>query len=397
MRDPDRQVFRMFGYAGTGKTTLAKHFAEGIDGNVMFGAYTGKAAHVLRQKGCDGASTIHSMIYHSKDKGRKHLSTLEADLAKLMTTLGEDNKHLPDAERLEFINNHRRVQDFRRMIETERKSLSRPAFSLNQESAVKDAALVVLDECSMIDDIMGQDMLQLARKVLVLGDPAQLPPVGGAGFFTEKCKPDVMLTDIHRQAADNPIIAMATRVRNQEPLLLGSYGESCVIEKSSPEQVMEADQVLVGRNATRRSSNKRVRQLKGIEPWHPVVGDKLVCLRNNHDKGLLNGAIWHCDDVGHIGDDRMYMTVLPEDGGSPLTAECHTHYFQGREEALPWYEKKEAEEFDYGYALTVHKSQGSQWNNVHLFDESYAFRQDRWKWLYTGLTRAAERVTVVRT
>ena len=55
-------IFRLFGYAGTGKTTLAKHIAEGVDGKVLFAAYTGKAAGVMRSKGCHGASTIHSLI-----------------------------------------------------------------------------------------------------------------------------------------------------------------------------------------------------------------------------------------------------------------------------------------------------------------------------------------------
>ena len=67
LRRGDRPVFRLFGYAGTGKTTLAKHIAEDVDGEVAFGAYTGKAALVLRSKGCPDASTIHSMIYRSRE------------------------------------------------------------------------------------------------------------------------------------------------------------------------------------------------------------------------------------------------------------------------------------------------------------------------------------------
>ena len=101
-------------------------------------------------------------------------------------------------------------------MEAERKRLAQPAFTLNQFSPVKDAGLVVIDECSMVDDRMGQDLLSFGTKVLVLGDPAQLPPVRGSGFFTDTETPDVMLTEIHRQAKDNPIIAMATKVRNKE-------------------------------------------------------------------------------------------------------------------------------------------------------------------------------------
>lgn len=398
LRDSDQQVFRLFGYAGSGKTTLARHFAEGVDGTVMFGAYTGKAAHVLRTKGCLGASTIHSMIYRSKDKGQARLKEIEAQLAELMVELGQDLANDTPEYRKSYIDNHPRVKDLRLMLAQERTNLSRPAFSLNTESDVRSARLVVIDECSMVDDRMGEDLLSFGVKVLVLGDPAQLPPVGGAGFFTEKHQPDVMLTDIHRQAADSPIIHMATRVRNHERLELGSYGESRYVERSQINQntALEADQILVGRNATRTSSNSRVRSLLGRPSERPIAGDKLVCLRNNHDKGLLNGAIWEVDDVGSWDGDRCRITVSPEDGGESLTCEAHTHYFRGEGQTLAWYERKEAEEFDYGYALTVHKSQGSQWPRTLLFDESSAFRDDRWRWLYTGLTRAAEAVTVVR-
>lgn len=395
LQNSDQQVFRLFGYAGTGKTTLAQHFAQGVGGGVLFGAYTGKAAHVLRSKGCSGAQTIHSMIYHTKEKGRARLKDLEQSLMELMTELREAYKLTP-----EQIDEHRRVKDIRELIRSERKSLSQPTFSLNEESEVRQAKLVIIDECSMVDSRMGEDLLSFGTKVLVLGDPAQLPPVMGGGFFTEGTDPDVMLTEIHRQARDNPIIDMATRVRNREVLPLGNYGLSMVVEGSGigPEDALSADQILVGRNKTRTASNARVRALKGIPEAFPVDGDKLVCLRNNHEKSLLNGAIWYVEDVGQRDEERIYMTVRPEasDTSESIEVEAHLCHFLGRGDQLAWWERKEAEEFDYGYALTVHKSQGSQWNNVMLFDESSVFREDRWKWLYTGITRAAERLQIVR-
>jgi exodeoxyribonuclease-5 len=70
--------------------------------------------------------------------------------------------------------------------------------------------------------------------------------------------------------------------------------------------------------------------------------------------------------------------------------------FENLEEEIPWSTRKRYDEFDFGYALTVHKAQGSQWNNVVLFDESFAFRDTRERWLYTAITRAAETLTVVR-
>ncbi len=401
LRSGDQQVFRLFGYAGTGKTTLARHFAEGVEGRVMFGAYTGKAAHVLRQKGCQGATTLHSMIYHTKEKGRARLKDLEQSLTELRmelrSELSIEDRENPEVMQAQ-VEEHRRVIDIRQMIVDERRALSQPMFSLNLNSDVAGARLVVIDECSTVDGSMGEDLCSFGTKILVLGDPAQLPPVAGAGFFTEGVEPDIMLTDIHRQAADNPIIAMATQVRQQETLKVGSYGESMVVDPARIDHshALAADQMLVGRNKTRHASNRRMRTLLGRTEQLPVPKDRLVCLRNNHDMGLLNGAIWNVEDVVGIDEERIIMTLQPEDGGASLGVEAHTHHFLGSEEYLPWWERKEAEEFDYGYALTVHKAQGSQWKDVLLFDESYCFRKDRWRWLYTGLTRAEERIIVVR-
>ncbi len=410
LADPESpQVFRLFGFAGTGKTTLARHFGQGVDGTVLYGAFTGKAAYVLRQKGCPDASTIHSMIYNSKEHSRVRLRELERSLvelrAKLMVELGdappldlEPEAGPPSFTVEEQVDNHPQVMDLVGKVKREREALSRPMFTLDTESVVKDAKLVIIDEVSMVDGRMGEDLESFGTKILVLGDPAQLPPVWGDGFFTKGVEPDVMLTDIHRQAEGNPIITMATRVRNQEALEVGSYGDSLVSEKIhiNETHALAADQILVGRNKTRHASNRRMRALYGRTDILPVSGDKLVCLRNNHDVGLLNGAIWFVNEVGLIEDERVFMTLRPEDDDKPLDVEAHTQHFLGQGEALPWWERKNADEFDYGYALTVHKAQGSQWDDVLLFDESHCFRADKWRWLYTGLTRAAERVVVVR-
>jgi exodeoxyribonuclease-5 len=162
----DRPVFRLFGYAGTGKTTLARHIAESVGGNVVYAAFTGKAAHVMRGKGCTDAGTIHSLIYRMR---------------------GEDE--------------------------------TGPSFTLNRESTAAKAAIIIIDECSMVDEEIGRDLLTFGKPVLVLGDPAQLPPVAGGGFFTA-AEPDVMLTEVHRQAADDPIIRLSMTVREGGTLAL---------------------------------------------------------------------------------------------------------------------------------------------------------------------------------
>ena len=342
----DSPVFRLFGYAGVGKTTLARHVADQASGKAAFAAFTGKAALVLRSKGCSGATTIHSLIYNAQ----------------------EDKS-------------------------------GAPSFTLNKDGPASRASLIVIDECSMVDEELGRDLLSFGKPILVLGDPAQLPPVKGAGFFTEAA-PDVMLTEIHRQARDNPIIRLSQTIRLGGEVDYGVYDDSRVIrrEEVNAEMVMGADQVLVGLNKTRRAYNARLRQLSGREGLTPTLDDKLVCLRNNHEKGLLNGGLWRVAKTNGMANDYVRLAIRPEEdnGRDPLAIAVHRAFFEGREADLPYPIRRESDEFDFGYALTVHKSQGSQWDEVVLFDESRAFREHRARWLYTGVTRAAKRLTLVR-
>jgi exodeoxyribonuclease-5 len=352
-----KQVFRLFGYAGTGKTTLAQKIAEDIDGEVLFAAFTGKAAQVMRNKGCRGARTIHSLIY--RPRGEK-----------------------PEKETGEL----------------------QPTFALNRASPVRTAKLIVIDECSMVDEALGRDLLSFYTPVLVLGDPGQLPPVksgeGGGGFFTE-AEPDAMLTEVHRQAMDNPIIALAQQVREGGRPDYGRYGESRVVGRGDidAEQVLSADQVLVGLNRTRRLYNRRIRTLKGFADALPAVDDKLVCLRNSSEKGLLNGGLWRVSSVSNRPGPALNMLVKSEEEGlhgPSAKIRVLKAMFEEGPEAVSWERRRHSDEFDYGYALTVHKAQGSQWDRVVLFDESFAFRETRERWLYTAITRAAEQITIVR-
>lgn len=346
LHDDSQQVFRMFGYAGTGKTTLAVELANTVRSRVVYGAFTGKAALVLQKKGCYGARTIHSMIYK---------------------------------------------------VDSDERS-DEPTFTLDPASEVAGAGLVIIDEVSMVDEELGRDLLSFGRKVLVLGDPAQLPPVKGAGFFINE-KPDVMLTEVHRQAAENPIIKMSMIVREKGNLEYGSYGSSRVIRREDCGQkfVLAADQVLVGLNRTRQSNNAKIRKLLGRINEMPQVGDKLVCLRNDRENGLLNGGLWNAVHVGPTNSGVIEMHVASEDGGGKVVVvDVRREFFTGDEAKLTVNEKRGTQEFTYGYSLTVHKSQGSQWDNIVLFDESGSFREDRYKHLYTGITRAAEVVTVVK-
>ena len=374
-----RNFFQLAGYAGTGKTTIAKHLAESIGGRVYFAAYTGKAAHRLIQSGCQNVSTIHKLIYVPKIKSQQHLKELEADRAEMMT-------HNPIPREL--------IAKINKAIENERKNLDRPAFSLNLESPLLGADLLIVDEYSMIDQVMGEDLLSFNIPILALGDPGQLPPVKGSGFFGTE--PDVLLTDIQRQALDSPVIWLATEVRQGRTLKPGTYGNCSVtsVKELGKEKlgnlVIGCDQLLVGKNATRTTSNNRVRDLIGKTSTYPMVGDKLVCLKNNHEKGLLNGQIWYSESDSEKFLSAVILNLRSEEG-EKIETMVHPHYFEGTEP--DFWEQKSADSFTYGYALTVHKAQGSEFGKVVLFDEW--FNQNRREWLYTGITRASESITIV--
>lgn len=345
-RKPNKQFFYLAGYAGSGKTTLAKHFAEGIDGDVAFGAFTGKAALVMRKNGCEGARTIHSMIYLAE----------------------QDNK------------------------------TGEVVFHLNKNSILKEVKLIIIDECSMVDDDLAKDLLSFGRPILVIGDPGQLPPVKGTGYFTGG-KPDLMLTEIHRQAKDNPIIYLATQARNGILPDLGEYDESRVIDRMSSKDVLEVDQVLVGRNVTRHDLNRKMRKLLKLDPDNPVIGDKLICLQNDKDLGIFNGGMFDIQQIltPKYKTNFLHMSVESQDEDrSPLMVKVHKSFFLDDVGTPDWRTLKGSQQFDYGYALSCHKAQGSQWGSVLIQDESWCFREERWRWLYTSITRASSKITLVR-
>jgi exodeoxyribonuclease-5 len=342
----DRPFFYLAGYAGTGKTTLAEHLASHIEGMVLFGAYTGKAAQVMREKGNPTAQTIHSMLYR-----------WEGD--------SEDG---------------------------------RPHFRVQDDSPLRGASLVVLDECSMIGEEMARDILSFGAPVLVLGDPAQLPPVGGEGYFTAQ-DPDVLLTEVHRQALESPIIQFATAARNGERLPREQFEKAQVMPRGdlTPERALQANQVITATNRKRHATNSRVRVLKGYQGLYPLNGERLICLRNDQETGLHNGSqVIVTSDPEYHGDYITY--TVKDDQGHQHTVDALAAYFDNPEAVgkMSFYERVNYQEFDYAYAITCHKAQGSQWDDVLVIYENVRKwdQETKQRWMYTAITRAAERLTV---
>lgn len=342
-----KPTFYLAGYAGTGKTTLAVHLAEHVDGKVAFAAFTGKAARVMRSKGCKGARTIHSLIYATE---------IDPVTGDARTTLIP-----PDA--------------------------------------LDKFALIIIDECSMVNEEIGKDLLSFGLPILVLGDPAQLPPIKGGGYFTSQT-PDYMLTEVHRQAADSPIIWLATEIR------LGNYRRDqmntdglVVTDRKSldPMAVTEAGIVIVGKNDTRQKFNRRLRELAKKTDDMPMVGEPLICLRNDSQKKIFNGDIFTVGKKRVIKKSVQLWMNDPEGERETTRVTVLKDFFTDDVAAtkLPYGALSGTQQFTYGYAITCHKSQGSQWADVCVFDESSTFGQDRNRWLYTAVTRASEHLTLV--
>jgi exodeoxyribonuclease-5 len=387
--------FRLFGPAGTGKTEMAKRLVTRLGINdIAFGAYTGKAASVLARRGVP-ATTIHSAIYRPMESAqtRAEWQRLTTRLADLRMELAPSGMEIADMHALPG------------QIATLEAELRRPGFVLNEMSDWGYADLIVLDEVSMVNTDMARDIESFGVPVLVLGDPFQLPPIEGGGYYTRQ-EPDVLLTEIHRQALESPVLRLATQIRMNNSAV--DYGAD--VETASVTRAMEYEQVLCWRNSTRWKLIERIRAKKGYPAGVPVAGDRVICLVNNkRDLGVLNGQQFDVLDVdgprlllrecGTTGPDRWIFSY--PDGFQGLEAE------KGLKAKRAW--RGEVGAFTFADVITTHKAQGSEWDSVYVIDETKpmiemtarregetaAMEQAR-RWLYTATTRARESVQLAR-
>jgi exodeoxyribonuclease-5 len=359
--------FFISGPAGSGKSTLMRCIAEAIEGLVLFGSFTGKSALVMRRKGCEGAQTLHRLVYAPSGNVSKQ-------------RIQEQLQNEKNAERRKELE-----ETLKRAVD------GQPLFRLNPESALRDADLLVVDEVSMVGKDLARDILSFNVPVLVLGDKNQLPPVASEGFFTGG-KPDFELTEIHRQAKDNPVLQLADMARRGLPIQPGDYGTSKVVRDFDEDEMLyQVDQLLVGRNKTRMATNAKFRRLYGRQGDFPEVGERLICLRNNHKLGLLNGGQWKVESCRET-HSALNLELSSIDDDLSVACRAHKGYFTGT--PPEGFLVSDYESFDYSYAITVHKSQGSEWPHVAVLDQSREFGQFAPNWLYTAITRASDRVTI---
>ncbi len=379
-----RQVFVLSGLAGTGKTTLLRHTVCDTlrlvpDESAAFVTPTGKAATVLIRQGIP-ATTLHRLIYQAMTEERET----------------EINGKLVTVEKLVF----RRRE--------------------NIDKAIK---LIVLDEFSMVSDEVLSDIMRFGVKMLVCGDNAQLPPVEGMNSFLTS--PDCCLKTIVRQQEGNPIIQLARDAMEGRYIPYGNYGNRAFVlnaRRLKPEyrkrHFLKAEQIICGINKTRAKINDEVRAYLGFEGL-PKSGEKLICTQNNWEQfidgemryNMVNGIIGFVRDVKYYGESMGFMTfradfldedcpdVVPFDSGifeNGMYRYRHGDYFEKFDEEGNATGAFTLNRFEYGYCISCHKAQGSEFDSAIVFDESYAFKEDANRWLYTAITRAKNKLIILR-
>ena len=389
------QIFVLCGYAGTGKTFLVDYVVRALGlvagESAAFVAPTGKAASVLIQSGVP-ATTVHSLIY-----------TREEDIEV------DENGEVISEQFLRFV---------------------------KKESIDSKIKLIVLDETSMVSDDVLRDLLSFGVKCLCCGDPAQLPPVGGSNTLLST--PVITLKEIVRQERDNPIVRLAARVRAGERPAYGEDGCVSVIPRRALDAdarralFTQADQIIVGTNRTRAMINREVRAIRGIAPDRvlPQDGEKIICTLNDWSKPLdergnfhlVNGIIGRCyrvreqlDGLGQLDFQPDFLAErvedLPFDTGVFVRGQYYHGYgnraclltngilvHENNREMLRRFKVRREDtvcRFEFAYAVTCHKAQGSEYDFVVVIDESGYF-EDGKEWLYTAVTRAKKKLVIVR-
>lgn len=354
------------GFAGTGKSTSVQYIIDALglnEDDVVYATLTGKAALVLRNKGCKNAITLHKLLYIPRK--------------------------IPGSDDVEFIP--------RDILE------GRPR-------------LIVVDEASMVSQEIFDLLLSHRVHIIFLGDNFQLPAISESAGILDN--PHVMLTEITRQALDSPIIRLSMDIRSGKPLGYGGPKEARImpLSKVSDGLLLGADICLCGRNDTRHKINKKIRQIKWGDKFKdgPIDGDKLICLKNywnitdiEDETPLVNGMIGTVSRISTTNTKllrpKLTARFTNETGEVFEKTKVNVDYklltqhepTVNSDNWMEFYRVQKPLLFDYANCITVHKSQGSQWDKVLVFSEVMGDRESYYRWLYTSVTRAVDKCVLV--
>ena len=375
-KDDGEKYVTISGYAGSGKSTLVRFIIEAMDieeDRVAYATFTGKAAEVLRKKGNPNAMTLHRLLYESiprKDGGffRKPKMRLDYDV-------------------------------------------------------------VVVDECSMVPKSMIDMLMSHRIFIIFLGDPGQLPMIDKNESHDLLDHPHIFLDQIMRQAAESEIIQLTMKIREGEEIS-NMHGKEVIIIPHAElvtGHLTWADVILTATNATRHNINNQVRQLKGFS-GKLQDGEKIIFKRNYWDDwnedgdALVNGTIGIVKNPFesfvripyYIKNDRhdlpnMICDFVPECGSTFNSVSIDQDFLLKETPCVDWkvaYQLGKLKQkigdilpkqATYGYSITVHAAQGSQWSKVLVLEENFPFsREEHKRWLYTACTRPVEKLVLVR-
>ena len=385
-RPPDLFDLKIGGYAGTGKTFLLGHIRKEIktifpNAHVAFVTFTGKASSVLENKliangarySTDYVGTIHGMIYHPDVQWDPKL--------KINIIKGWKKR---DPEDLDWYN------------------------------------LIIIDEASMVSKKLWKDLHKYDKPIIAVGDHGQLPPIGD-GEFNLMNHPDYSLTEIQRQALNSPIIALSKFIRENGyvPFKFPQYCKDVFKlswRQPQAKQIWETRvkygddlMVLASFNKTRNNLNKFIRKKQNFNQKIPYPGERIICLKNNHQNGIMNGMIgtvvWVMPE-----DYGLYRMTIHMDGFVDPHECLISNKCFGKSEYPDLHHPDEDQKdyatekgfasidyFDFGYASSVHKSQGSEWDRIIFFEQRTKFWNENiyTRLLYTGVTRASKKLLVI--
>jgi exodeoxyribonuclease-5 len=413
-------VFAVGGWAGSGKTTLMRVLDETIGGEVMFGTPTHKAAGVLRKKlssaQAERVRTYHSVVYQMTPTYRCSATNRLVMKVNTKCTCGKEDacecpvSFLPcgsggtheckvtqelRAERRQHLGGHRDV--------------------------------IVIDESSMLSKQHVEDVRRFGVPVILVGDSGQLPPIKEP-MNPWIMNPDVELKEIHRQGADSGILLAAHDVRIKGFMSQSSYGKGDTVRMVRPDP---------------RVGELLNRFTPGEDGALITYTNKMRAMFNRvyHDSRTGGGPVAEGDRVVSLGGQPYEADLVEMDGGTPRLKAQMTRvhngmtgtvvkvsvrsvmaelYIQlddhplatkdepviiytgavpvaqfGAEKELPFNSPdrpKGSRLWDYAYALTAHKAQGSEFPKVIVVDQGpREYRQ----WMYTALTRAQEAAVVI--
>ena len=378
--DRMQPFWRLKGFAGTGKTSIMKFLmtCDEFQSNKQIAvvAFTHKAASVLRKKGIPEAKTIHSLAYKAEE--------------------------LPNGD---YIFIKRSPDEIRSLY-----------------------SLIIIDEASMVSKAMRDDLLSFGVPILFVGDSGQLPPISNDpsdknGKFMMDAESE--LTEVHRQAADSPIIRLSMDIRLGKRIPFGKYGKGVwVVEEDDLDDdlLLKTDQMIVGKNETRKYYNRLIRKLKGFKPGNmPGIGEPVMILENYRELGLFNGLVIEssednnhmsladCVGVTHsfrreidLGGQQLdieKMTAASIDNWRPVIVKPYfdgSKEFETTNEERYFMKRQSLVKMDFAYAITCHKSQGSSYRKPIVIEEKFGDREFHKRWLYTAVTRAEEKLILAR-